>query len=68
MSIGFYVILFWRSQLESRKVPHGNRRMTDGRRDKNTPRRRLADRGDVENLVLNHLFEDEETQSGVTFH
>lgn len=58
LSIGFYVLLFWRSQMQSKKVELQNRRRVN---QSTHPRRRVSDRGDLENLVLNHLFEDEDT-------
>jgi len=62
LSIGFYVFLFWRSQLESKKVPQHNRRRSDNP-SRPHPRRRASDRGGMETLVLNQLFEDDESDT-----
>ena len=58
-TIGLYVFLYWRSQIEAKmQLQKANRRKV------NLPsrhKRRVSDRGDVELLVLNHLFENEDS-------
>lgn len=58
-SIGVYVLIFWRSQLQAKQAVSRDRRRTHRPQH---PRRRVSDRGDLENMVLNHLFEDDERE------
>ncbi len=61
LSIGLYVLLYWRSQTEAKlQFQKPNRRKTD---QPSVHKRRVTDRADVENLVLNHLFENEDTDT-----
>jgi hypothetical protein len=60
LSIGFYVFLFWRSQLQAKSYSRTDRRKTGVPKPQLHPRRRLSDRTQTENLVINQLFEEEE--------
>lgn len=68
LSIGLYVVIFWRSQIEAKR-PRVPERRKSHRPLNAHPRRRVSDRGSLENLVINQLFEDDETGTGsVTNH
>ncbi len=67
LTIGFYVFLFWRSQIQARTYSRPNRRKS-GPRPQIHPRRRSSDRNQVEDLVVNQLFEDEEKDRTATNH
>lgn len=67
LSIGLYVVMFWYSQMQTKARLH-NRRRTDKpfvpgaplAEVRRHPLRRSTDRGEIEKLVINQLFEDEE--------
>lgn len=64
LSIGFYVYLFWRSQIQATVQP--NRRKDSTRKPHIHPRRRTSDRHPVEDMVVNQLFEDEDADTDKT--